>query len=346
MKNILKKARIDNGFKTREVAHTLKIDQALISKFESGSRKPTKEQLTKLAQLYKLDFETLMITWHKEKLLSEIGTDIYAIKAILLVQEQLQKNYLSAKKLISNNLQLILNEIDDLQNKLTTVKPDACEHLTQEIEIAYTFESNRIGGNKLTLEETDLVINKGVTIYGKSMRDHLEAINHQEAIDYIKKIKERKSALTEKEIIYIHTIISRGINSKSAGNYRNNELNTQENTFACAPGDAITKEMDALFLWYESNKKQLHPIVLATEMHEKLLVIDPFSEGNRKIALLIMNLILLQHNFVIANLKVEAKTKTAFDVILETNESKKNTEIFTINIATIEKQNLERYLEL
>ena len=87
MKQLLKNAREKKNLKTREVAQLIGIDQALISKFESGSRKPTKDQIIKLASLLEIDLETLMVAWLKEKILYEIGSDEFAIKAMNLVKE-------------------------------------------------------------------------------------------------------------------------------------------------------------------------------------------------------------------------------------------------------------------
>ncbi|HQX03526.1 MAG TPA: helix-turn-helix transcriptional regulator, partial [Flavobacterium sp.] len=82
MKNLLKNAREQKNLKTREAAKLLEIDQALVSKFENGSRKPTREQIPKLASILEIDYETLMVAWLKEKILYEIGSDELALKAI------------------------------------------------------------------------------------------------------------------------------------------------------------------------------------------------------------------------------------------------------------------------
>ena len=164
MKTLLKVAREKKGLKTREVAQLLGIDQALISKFESGSRKPTKEQVIKLASLLEIDLETIMIAWFKEKLLYEIGNDEYALKAMNIVREEVENNYGITKRLISNNLTTIINEIDALKAKLDTFRKLDSFKIAQALELEYTFESNRIEGNTLTLRETDLVINEGLTI--------------------------------------------------------------------------------------------------------------------------------------------------------------------------------------
>ncbi len=92
MKALLKNAREQKGLKTREVAQLLGIDQALISKFESGTRKPTKDQVTKLSQLLEIDYETLMIAWLKKKILYEIGDEEFALKALFLAEQEIQNN--------------------------------------------------------------------------------------------------------------------------------------------------------------------------------------------------------------------------------------------------------------
>ena len=106
MKNLLREAREKKGLKTREVAQLLGIDQALISKFESGSRKPTKDQVIKLASLLEIDLETIMIAWFKEKLLYEIGNDEYALKAMNIVREEVENSYDSVKRKISTKIKV------------------------------------------------------------------------------------------------------------------------------------------------------------------------------------------------------------------------------------------------
>ena len=164
MKTLLKNAREQKGLKTREVAQLLGIDQALISKFENGSRKPTKDQVVKLASLLGIDFETLMIAWLKEKILYEIGQDEFALKAMNMVREEMENSYIAVKKSLSKNLLSILEEIDVLKSKLDQFRQFDSYRIAQALELEYTFESNRIEGNSLTLRETDLVINEGLTI--------------------------------------------------------------------------------------------------------------------------------------------------------------------------------------
>ena len=346
MKTLLKNAREQKGLKTREVAQLLGIDQALISKFENGSRKPTKDQVVKLASLLGLDLETLLIAWLKEKILTEIGQDEFALKAINMVREEIENSYVAVKKSLSKNLLLLLEEIDLLKSKLDQFRQFDSYRIAQALELEYTFESNRIEGNTLTLRETDLVINEGLTISGKSMREHLEAINHQEAIGYIKHLMEKNTSLNEREVLSIHNLILRGINPEDAGRYRQVQVMIKGSSHLPPQPFLVSKEMEEFFIWYETNKKGMHPIVLAAEMHERIVTIHPFIDGNGRTSRLIMNLILLQNGYVIANIKGDYDTRMQYYNALETAQTKNNKEDFLLFVAQIEKESLERYLAI
>ena len=345
MKTLLKNAREQKKLKTREVAHELGIDQALISKFENGTRKPTREQITKLASYLAIDFETLMIAWFKEKILYEIGDDDLALKAMMLVREE-KEVYNINKPILSRNLKSILSEIDVLKTKLDTFRQFDSYRIAQALELEYTFESNRIEGNTLTLRETDLVINEGLTISGKSMREHLEVINHQEAIAYIKHLMEKNTSFNEREVLSIHNLILRGIHPEDAGRYRRVQVMIKGSSHMPPQPFLVAKQMEDYFIWYETNKNKLHPVVLAAEMHERLVTIHPFIDGNGRSSRLVMNLILLQHGFVIANIKGDYDTRMNYYQSLETAQSSSNKEDFLLFIAQIEKESLERYLTI
>lgn len=346
MKTLLKNAREQKGLKTREVAQILGIDQALISKFENGSRKPTKDQVPKLASLLGIDFEILMVAWLKEKILYEIGQDEFALKAMNMVREDIENSYVSSKKLLSKNLSVILEEIDFLKTKLDQFRHFDSYRIAQALELEYTFESNRIEGNTMTLRETDLVINEGLTISGKSMREHLEVINHQEAIAYIKHLMDKNTNLNEREVLSIHNLILRGINPEDAGRYRKVQVMIKGSSYMPPQPFMVSKEMEDFFIWFETNKNALHPIVLAAELHERLVTIHPFIDGNGRTSRLVMNLILLQNGYVIANIKGDYDSRMRYYNALETAQTKNNKEDFLLFIAQIEKESLERYLEI
>ncbi|MBF4464060.1 Fic family protein [Flavobacterium sp. LC2016-12] len=346
MKTLLKNAREHKGLKTREVAQLLGIDQALISKFESGSRKPTREQISKLSQLLEIDFETLMIAWLKEKILYEIGDDEFALKALKVAEDEIKYNKAISNLKISTSLEKILKEIDILKDKLDTYRKFDSYKIKQALELEYTFESNRIEGNTMTLRETDMVINEGLTISGKSMREHLEAINHQEAIGFIKDLMQKNNALNERDLLSIHNLILRGIIPEDAGRYRKVQVMTQGSSHMPPQPSMVAQEMEEYFIWYEINKNKLHPIILAAEMHERLTTIHPFIDGNGRTSRLVMNLILMQKGYLIANIKGDHENRMQYYQSLEKAQTKKDKEEFLLFIAQIEKESLERYINI
>ena len=240
----------------------------------------------------------------------------------------------------------MLDEIDILKSKLDQFRLFDSYRIAQALELEYTFESNRIEGNTLTLRETDLVINEGLTIPGKSMREHLEAINHQEAIAYIKHLIKKNTNLNEREVLSIHNLILRGIHPEDAGRYRKVQVMIKGSSFMPPQPFIVAKEMEDFYIWYETNKNKLHPIILAAEIHERLVTIHPFIDGNGRTSRLVMNLILLQHGYVIANIKGDYNSRMQYYEALETAQTKNNKNDFLLFVAQIEKQSLERYLQI
>ena len=120
MKDLLRTAREKKNLKTRELAQLLGIDQALVSKFESGNRKPTRVQVVKLASVLEIDFETLMVAWLKEKILYEIGDDTnFGIKAMKVAKSEMKYELTPQKRELSPSLMEILNEIDSLKKAIS-----------------------------------------------------------------------------------------------------------------------------------------------------------------------------------------------------------------------------------
>ena len=332
MKTILKNAREQKGFKTREVAQLLEIDQALISKFESGTRKPTREQIVKLASLLEIDFENLLIVWLKEKIIHEIGHEELALKALHLAEIEIQNIKKKDTSIILSTLQNVLDEIEVLKTKIQSFQQFDLHRISKILELEYTYESNRINNNSLTLQETKAVINEGLTIGGKTMHEHLEAVNHHETISYIKDLTQKNSAVNEKELLIIHNQILRGIKPAHAGKYKNDAL--------------IIREMSSFFSWYETNKNTLHPILLASEAHLKIITISPFESGNIQIALLLMNWILIQNGYVFATIQGDDEHKNKYLSILAESQNQNDKSIFINYIAQVEKENLQRAIEL
>ncbi|MES2799039.1 MAG: Fic family protein [Bacteroidota bacterium] len=345
MKTIIKNARLAQGLSARELAQMIGVDQTLISRFEKGDRFPTKEQLHSLAGALNLSSEELMKHWIKERILKEYGSEIQVKEALALVNEELI-TYKRGFPILSKDLAVLLKEIDNLKLKLDDLRSFDSYRISQALELEYTFESNRIEGNTLTLQETDLVINEGLTVAGKSMREHLEAINHNEAIAYVKDLVHRKVKINERELLSIHNLILRGIMPEYAGKYRKVQVMIKGSQHMPPQPFLVAKKMEEYFEWFAENKDKLHPVVLAAAMHERLVTIHPFIDGNGRTSRLIMNLLLLQKGFVIANIKGDYSNRMNYYTALEAVQVQDDKEAFLMYVATVEKECLERYLQI
>ena len=231
--------------------------------------------------------------------------------------------------------------LDELKQHLNKLRNLQSDKVTKALDIEYTYESNRIEGNTLTLQETALVIEKGLTIGGKSLNEHLEAVNHQNAIEYIKDLAKQNETITERDLLQIHYLILQGINNEQAGKYRNLQVLISGAKHVPPQPYLVQKEIESLFLWYNENKDKLHPVELSAEMHERLVTIHPFIDGNGRTARLLMNLILLQNGFPIVILKGDIDSRLKYYSVLETAQVERNKEPF-INFII---QNLEEMLQ-
>jgi Fic family protein len=238
------------------------------------------------------------------------------------------------------------NNLDTLKDQLNKLRNQQGEKVTQAFDIEYTYESNKIEGNTLTLQETALVVEKGLTIGGKSLNEHLEAINHTFAIEYIKDIVKNKEPIKERVLLDIHRLILSGINNPNSGRYRTVQVLISGAKHVPPQPYLVQKEMESLFLWYEENKSNIHPVELSAEMHERLVTIHPFIDGNGRTARLLMNLILLQNGFPIAILKGDAESRLKYYNALEMAQTENNKKPFIEFIAQNILETMERIIKV
>lgn len=235
--------------------------------------------------------------------------------------------------------------LDKLKQHLNQLRNLQSDKVAKAFDIEYTYESNKIEGNTLTLQETALVIEKGLTIGGKSLNEHLEAVNHQNAIEYIKDLAKQNETITERDLLQIHYLILQGINNEQAGKYRNLQVLISGAKHVPPQPFLVAKEMESLFLWYNENKDKLHPVVLSAEMHERLVTIHPFIDGNGRTARLLMNLILLQNGFPIAILKGDVESRLKYYSVLEMAQVEHNKEPFINLIAENVEETMKRIIK-
>ncbi len=176
--------------------------------------------------------------------------------------------------------------------------PDALvRNLDNWFRVELTYTSNAIEGNTLTRRETALVVEKGLTVGGKSLVEHLEATNHAHALDWVKEQAKRKPAsLTERDILHIHDIVLKGIDDENAGRYRSVPVRISGSTVVL-PNPRKVPDLMAEFAQWLGREENLHPVELAAEAHYRLVTIHPFVDGNGRAARLLMNMILLMTGY-------------------------------------------------
>ncbi len=164
------------------------------------------------------------------------------------------------------------------------------EHV-HDLELTYT--SNAIEGNTLTAVETTLVIEQGITIGGKPLRDHLEAIDHHAALSYVRELAGRAVPLTEMDVRSLHRLVMQRSHPEIAGRYadQGRYVLTENGRFAF-PSPA---EIPALMGDFAATLATAPALPkTAFDAHRRLVAIHPFNDGNGRTARLLMNLILLR----------------------------------------------------
>lgn len=208
------------------------------------------------------------------------------------------------------DLKKYLHEIDQLKAKLDTKRPlpnEVVRNLRQHLLVEWTYHSNSIEGNTLTLSETKVVIEDGITIGGKSIREHLEAINHKEAIIYLEEMVANKEPLSEQTIKNIHSIILRGIDTKNAGVYRKSKVLISGAEHIPPSPFVLEDDMKQLMTWYNGEARNIHPVKRAALLHTFFVKIHPFIDGNGRTARLLLNLELMKSGYLPIVIKTEQR---------------------------------------
>lgn len=251
---------------------------------------------------------------------------------------------------MKEEMKQLLSEVNVFKAQLAALRPlpeEALKKIQDALDIEYTYESNRIEGNTLTLQETALVVNEGVIISGKSMREHLEAINHAEAIDYIKDIAKKDIEITERTIKEIHSLILHGIDRENAGKYRTVPVMTSGSTHMPPQPYLIEKQMeDFIIKFQQMEKEKVHPVLIAAYLHYELVRIHPFIDGNGRTSRLLMNLYLLRNGYTLVTLKGSNEDKRNYYKALEKSHIENNSEDFQKLVVESEAASIKRYLSI
>ena len=215
--------------------------------------------------------------------------------------------------------------IDRKKQTLDGLRPlpqAAVQRLQEEILVEWTYHSNAIEGNTLTLQETRLILETGLTIGGKSLREHFEVTNHRNAIHFVQALVEDDETPTPFRVRQIHQLVLAQIDEVNAGQYRH--LPVRIAGSAHTPPDGW--EVESLMLgwgdWLRAESRSLHPVERAALAHHKLVAIHPFIDGNGRTARLVMNLLLMQDGY--PPTIIEQKSRGAYYRVLAQADSQKD----------------------
>jgi len=205
-----------------------------------------------------------------------------------------------------------LNQLTERKKRLDKYRPlppALVKNLEDWFKVELTYTSNAIEGNTLTRQETALVVEKGITVEGKSLQEHLEAINHAQALEFIKAlVKKKREELIEADILAIHKIMLAKIDDTNAGKYRTVSVRIAGSTVIIPNALKVPDLMSGFVKWLNQPNAD-HAIKIAADAHYRLVSIHPFVDGNGRTARLMMNLLLMQEGYPPALIRKEDRRR-------------------------------------
>lgn len=240
----------------------------------------------------------------------------------------------------------LLKKLDTLKAKLDSrrpLSPEVLKNLHEDLVLRWTFNSNAIEGNTLTLQETKVVL-EGITIGGKLLREHFEAINHKEAILFIEELAKKDEPLSEYNIKQIHSLILKNIDDANKGSYRTTNVIISGAMHKPPQGFEVPSKMENFIKEYENKKQTLHPIELAAWLHIEFVGIHPFIDGNGRTARLLMNLELIKAGYPPVVIDVEDRLE--YYRALDTAHTTGDSSLFLKLMEKVVERSFESYFYL
>lgn len=234
---------------------------------------------------------------------------------------------------------------DEYKAKINSLRPLSKEALAQVKEyykIGLTYASNALEGNTLSLVETKVVLEDGITIGGKSLKDHYETVGHARAYDEVLKLA-NNTTFTEDDIKLLHKLFYEKIDSEKASKYRTSQVIITGSDVELPKPEELNEKMHEFILQLPKLKAELHPIEYAAIVHIIFVNIHPFTDGNGRVARLLMNLALLQSGYNIVVIPPVVRTDY-ISTIQKTNNGNNTDFINFISEMVLESQ--KEYLKI
>lgn len=201
---------------------------------------------------------------------------------------------------LSLDTRLMLERVDNKIKVIQQQRPFEGRMLNQVKEffkIETVWSSEAMEGNSLTLSETKVLLEDGITVSGKPLKDVLRTTGHADAYDFMFSLLNNDN-LTIEDIIEMHRLLMQKDDSEIAGKYKEQENFISGSGYTTIPKKEVEYEMERLRKWMEDGKNNLHPLIYATELHRVLVYIHPFQDGNGRTARLAMNTVLIQNGYL------------------------------------------------
>ena len=205
-----------------------------------------------------------------------------------------------------SSVDMLIKKIDQYKKAIDSRRPLSKEEISELDEyyrIGLTYSSNALEGNTLTLAETKVLLEDGLTAGGKPLKDCYEAVGHAKAYDYMLTIARSPQFLfTEEMILSLHRLFYMQTDEENAGKYRGRQVFITGTEYLPPAPEDVPKMMEEFVSEVNRVKDKLHPVLLAAFAHRKLVDIHPFVDGNGRTARLLMNMVLLNKGYPIANI--------------------------------------------
>lgn len=199
---------------------------------------------------------------------------------------------------MTNEIKDILQKIDFLKSSLDSHRPFP-DHVVKQLRdyyrIGLTYTSNAIEGNTLTESETKVVIEDGLTIGGKSLREHNEVLGHAKAYDHIYSLLDR--AITEEDVLLLHKLFFEQIDSENAGRYRQRNVIITGTDYLPPDYHEVTELMKKYIENLNRGAEDKHPLELASDLHAEFEAIHPFIDGNGRIGRLLLSILTMKNGY-------------------------------------------------
>ncbi|GMO55676.1 MAG: Fic family protein [Termitinemataceae bacterium] len=189
----------------------------------------------------------------------------------------------------------------ELKKEIDSYRPfpkEVLDKLGEFYRIGFTYTSNALEGNSLSESETKVIIEDGITIGGKTIREHNEVLGHSEAYTMLELLA-KNTTITEENILELHRLFYYRIDEKKAGVYRQEQVFISGTDYLPPPYQEIQKLMKDFICEIPKMKSTMQSVTFCAYLHERLVTIHPFIDGNGRTARLVMNMALMQSGYPI-----------------------------------------------